>query len=633
MGKGSAPSDSAIELRSLPAAAPLVSDSGVAASLVRVSRSAVPSLSASPSSPGMSASGMPLVPGTTEALSGPQAGTVQDLSVVARQRRVIEVRSGAEPISLSAFATTGAGAQRQPNALSPAPSPEPGIERFADPVPSGTSGSAPSVTGPVSNPDDADLSALQASADSSTLTPVAPTVGLRRGLGSPMSSLPPSAVSRLADPDPFAGWNDVPAPELPVAGRDLTATGPTAAPGSPGSPGSPTGGSRHTGFIDAAGSGLVSRSPDSVPSASGSGASAQVSDGGSPAEESDTAAPVVAAGIDPREAGPGAHFDDPYVGLQRVSNGGPLIGQRRFDVVLQETLMPLSVSPHEVASAPVNLQWGSNTDDRAAAPRTTGPGSSVASVASVQRTADHTGSSSGSPRGAASVLRGSVPGRPAAASFGSSAGSASVSWPGTPSSAAVLRSLSTASAGGAPNRGPSTFVGFAGGERAGGPVPPTVAGVVDPAAPWEDEPVSRWLPVVGGSGSDQVRRVPETSAVPPAVRPSPSANPVRNVVEVWREADEGPTPPAGQDLPPGSGPPADGAPPAGNGAGDPGSGQSAAAAPPTGAGGAGAGAAGGGSDADLDQLAGRLYERIRQRLRRELLDDRERAGFSLDRVR
>ena len=37
--------------------------------------------------------------------------------------------------------------------------------------------------------------------------------------------------------------------------------------------------------------------------------------------------------------------------------------------------------------------------------------------------------------------------------------------------------------------------------------------------------------------------------------------------------------------------------------------------------------------ADLDALAHSLYERIRTRMRRELLDDRERAGFLLDRMR
>ena len=53
------------------------------------------------------------------------------------------------------------------------------------------------------------------------------------------------------------------------------------------------------------------------------------------------------------------------------------------------------------------------------------------------------------------------------------------------------------------------------------------------------------------------------------------------------------------------------------------------------AGGAAAGGASGAasSDAELDKLAGRLYERLRHKLRRELLDDRERAGFALDRVR
>ena len=39
------------------------------------------------------------------------------------------------------------------------------------------------------------------------------------------------------------------------------------------------------------------------------------------------------------------------------------------------------------------------------------------------------------------------------------------------------------------------------------------------------------------------------------------------------------------------------------------------------------------AEADLELLAGRLYERLRSRFRRELLDDRERAGLVLDRVR
>jgi hypothetical protein len=39
------------------------------------------------------------------------------------------------------------------------------------------------------------------------------------------------------------------------------------------------------------------------------------------------------------------------------------------------------------------------------------------------------------------------------------------------------------------------------------------------------------------------------------------------------------------------------------------------------------------AETDLEMLAGRIYDRIRNRLRRELLDDRERAGLTLDRVR
>jgi hypothetical protein len=51
------------------------------------------------------------------------------------------------------------------------------------------------------------------------------------------------------------------------------------------------------------------------------------------------------------------------------------------------------------------------------------------------------------------------------------------------------------------------------------------------------------------------------------------------------------------------------------------------AAAATGAGGGGAAGAGGSSSADLDELAGKLYDRIRWRLRSELRLDRERAGL------
>jgi hypothetical protein len=44
----------------------------------------------------------------------------------------------------------------------------------------------------------------------------------------------------------------------------------------------------------------------------------------------------------------------------------------------------------------------------------------------------------------------------------------------------------------------------------------------------------------------------------------------------------------------------------------------------------GGGAFAGGSDKDLDELARRLYDRFRQRLTRELLADRERAGILTD---
>jgi hypothetical protein len=44
----------------------------------------------------------------------------------------------------------------------------------------------------------------------------------------------------------------------------------------------------------------------------------------------------------------------------------------------------------------------------------------------------------------------------------------------------------------------------------------------------------------------------------------------------------------------------------------------------------GGGPLAGGSDKDLDELAHRLYDRIRRRLSRELLADRERAGMLTD---
>jgi hypothetical protein len=55
-----------------------------------------------------------------------------------------------------------------------------------------------------------------------------------------------------------------------------------------------------------------------------------------------------------------------------------------------------------------------------------------------------------------------------------------------------------------------------------------------------------------------------------------------------------------------------------------------AAAPSGGGGGAAAGAAGAHSDRELDDLAHQLYDRLRSRLRMELLIDRERAGVITD---
>ena len=181
-------------LRALGATSPLLSDFTPATSLTSASSFASPSPAASSASTSIARS--PDDSGATEKASP------SDMPVTARQRRVIEVRSANEPVSLSAFAASSSLAPPSVVARIADESPLP-LPDFAQAAPGSSSG------------DDREADVESSAGPSlSTLAEIRPTVGRRVGLGMPMDALPSSAISRLPEPDPFAGWNEA---EMPFA--------------------------------------------------------------------------------------------------------------------------------------------------------------------------------------------------------------------------------------------------------------------------------------------------------------------------------------------------------------------------------------------------------------------------------
>ncbi|MGH9281525.1 MAG: hypothetical protein ACRD0S_01170, partial [Acidimicrobiales bacterium] len=115
------------------------------------------------------------------------------------------------------------------------------------------------------------------------------------------------------------------------------------------------------------------------------------------------------------------------------------------------------------------------------------------------------------------------------------------------------------------------------------------------AAPW------------GAAGGRDLALPPAPSGPPPAPDPTPVAAGAATPADVQRAEEEVAAPTAAPDSPPTAGPPAaTGTVPAGAGGG----------APPT--------------PEQLDELARRLYDKLRWRLKAELTLDRERAGLLTD---
>ncbi len=644
---GREPPPEPIALRALGATTPLLSDFTPATSLTSASSFAAPSLAGSAASS--------LIARTSADSGTPESASPSDMPVTARQRRVIVVRSATEPVSLSAFAA------------SPAPASPSLVGRTADGISMPSADSAQFAPRPHSG-DDVDAADESSAGPSLSAVPeIRPTVGRRVGLGMPMNALPSSAISRIPEPDPFAGWNE---PEMPLA------------PGSSSSTGSVEGGISGVAFGTAGEDvrGLTSSgAPDST-SVRRTEDAASLGSGAAPSPQSGTRGATYLDDDGSTSAHPESNAVTALVLSDPVEHA-PLLGYRRLDRSLDESLAPVSVAGTERAVTPVRVRWGTGSDATTAGTRSdggAGPGSPI--NRSVDRPSD-----SSSRVGSGDGQRGN--GRARSGSLDPLA------------SPIVNRSTSTgpvvsghASSAVSPQRAAETPVWSPAPPGSGGSVQPPPAGSgsavnpgtsstsltpfgssVDsfgasgssdfltversedePAAllrPWSDTPPRQSLLVAGsvaasGQEAGPLLRSPDSSVGQVAALPVVNVNRAAartssTAPMVQRESQHGAAQTSGQSnhasLPPehGNGDAELSPTPHSNGGGE----SSAAGAPHAGGERAAAGAAGAAgptsaqADMELDRLAGKLYERIRQRLRRELLDDRERAGFALDGTR
>lgn len=645
-------------LRALGATSPLLSDFTPATSLTSASSFASPSPAASSASTLIARS--PDDSGATEEASP------SDMPVIARQRRVIEVRSANEPVSLSAFAA------------SPSLAPPSVVARIADESPLPLPDSAQAAPGSSSGDDrEADVES-SAGPSLSTLAEIRPTVGRRVGLGMPMNALPSSAISRLPEPDPFAGWNEAEMPFAPGSSTLPGGVGGGAGGMASGSEGGLERGSQSSG---APGSN-TSSSPDSAirGTASTVRRTAEATSTGSSTPSSPESSVRESAFIDADEStsnDPGSHTVPSLVLSGRVEHA-PLIGHRRLDRSLDESLAPVSVAGTERGVTSVPVRWGNGSGEATTRHRSdggTGPGSPIHRRVD---TPTHSSSPSGSgPSGRArsgspepmvspspSVNR-STPTGPV--------GSGGVSTAVSPqrSTEHALRSPAPLGSGGTVQQP----LGGVGSPTKSGPhfTAPASLGSSDGSAgasessdvrtiersedepvallrPWEDTSPGQSL-LVGGSGTEEQAdpslRNPDFSAgrapTLPVVKVNRVAAQVSSTAALMLQREpqleaaqasgwpNNASPSSGQANGDAEMAPA----PASNGGGGSSTASTSDAGSESAAGGA-AGASGPTSaqaDAELDRLAGKLYERIRQRVRRELLDDRERAGFALDGMR
>ena len=633
-----------IALRALGATSPLLSDFVPAMSLTSASSFAAPSLAASGASSLVART--PAGSGTTESASP------SDMPVTARQRRVIEVRSANEPVSLSAFAP------------SPSPAPPSVVARTADGTPMPLADSSQVAPRSRSGEDDGAEFDSSVGPSVSAVPEIRPTVGRRVGLGMPMNALPPSAISRLSEPDPFAGWNES---EMPLAPGSSSSTGSVEV--GVGGVASETTGEVVRGFSSASGapdSTSVRRSADGASPGSGSSFSPE-----SPVRRTGSIDADESTSSDPES------HAAPALVLSGLVEHAPLVGHRRLDRSLDESLAPVSVAGTERGVTSVRVRWGTGSDSPSSGTHENGgvgPGSPInrnvevptdssspsgfggdnrtrsgsrESMVTPTPSPNVNRSTSTGPVGSSNAPSALLPQRStedpgwspaplgqAGTAQRSPAGSGSPTSPGTASATADRVESSGDSAGA------SESAHFRIGERTED----------EPAVPlrqWEDTyPVPSLL--VTGSGAavgaeaGPLLRTPDPAAGRATSLPVVNVNRAAAqassaaVLMLQREPQLGAAQASGQSN--------HASPSSEHANGDAemapkhpsnGGGESTAGAGESAVGGA-AGAAGPTSaqaDVELDRLAGKLYDRIRHRLRRELLDDRERAGFVLDGTR
>ena len=671
---GSEPAPESMVLRALGPTSPLLSDFTPVTSLTSASSFASPSPAASSASSLIARS--PDDSGATEEASP------RNMPVTARQRRVIEVRSAREPVSLSSFGAA------------PSPAPPSVVARIADGTPLPLPDSAQAAPRSSSGDDREDDFESSAGPSLSTLAEIRPTVGRRVGLGVPMNALPSSAISRLPEPDPFAGWNEAVMPLAPGS-----STLPGSVGGGAGGMASGSEGGLESGFQSSSGApesasvrriaeaalpgSDTSSSPESVIRGTVSTVrrTAEAASTGSSSPSSPESSVRESAFIDADEStsnDSGSHTV-PSLVLSGLVEHAPLIGHRRLDRSLDESLAPVSVAGTERGVTSVPVRWGNGSGDATARHRSdggTGPGPPI--HRSVDAPRDSSGPSGSGPSGRArsgspepmvspspSVNR-STPTGP----VGSSGVSTALSPPRSTEHA--LRSPAPLGSGGTVQQ---PLLGVGSPTNSGTfPTAPASLGSSDGSAGAtessdfrsidrsEDEPVALLRPwhdtssllsplgagsatgTASGQEAGPFLRTPDPSAVRAPALPVVNVN--RAVAQnsstaalmLQRESQPGAAQPSNHASPSSGHANGDAemAPaPASHGEGGSSTASGSDAGGESAAGGA-AGASGPTSaqaDAELDRLAGKLYERIRQRVRRELLDDRERAGFALDGVR
>lgn len=581
---------------------------------------------------------------TPSANPAPTIARSADLQAVARtlrRRSIVEMPSSSGPPS--SVPSSGG-----PSVAGPSTPASPIVDRSSDPsgenppfapgTSEGVEASAPRLVARSADDDGSADGSSDAQATSSTsagASPSAvPTLGRRVGVGAPLSALPPTAVARTAPDDddgPRPPWERSSTADLPL--------GPGAAVGA--STRSLTGSGPLTGSGASTGSSLQrSPEPDRT-GASSSGPSSGPSAGTSPfmTTNSGVVLPTLTvlsrmpADSSSHAVGPAADvisFDDPTgvsgTGSPDHGDGSrPLLGDNG-SMVGADGGTPIGVipTPEDIAPSPTSaLPVLRAVDPSPASPFLSSPSRSHFAASS-------TDSISASVGRQTEVLHRSV----APSSTDRSSNSGPGSGPTGGSTPTVMRTLAPAGT----NRSAATDTARSG-ER---------AQLADSASIADHAGKDIMQRLTSTPNTLTIARTAESASMPLVLRSPSSPSPATSGAAAFGGPSSNA---AGAGAGTGAGGSDGGAAftwttdaydllqreADGDGGGAPPPSAPPPAADTAGAASAAAGAPAGGSstqsEADLELLAGRLYERLRSRIRRELLDDRERAGLVLDRVR